>query len=67
MRSRASTTRPVPQLYMTLAMAAATFGLVSGGLIGGPIATALIGRHRLKTPGRGATPEAVPKGVEVIR
>lgn len=30
---------------LALAMAAATFGLVSGGLIGGPIATALIGRH----------------------
>lgn len=31
---------------VTLAMAAATFGLVSGGLIGGPIGTWLIGRHR---------------------
>ncbi|MFO7694723.1 MAG: sodium/glutamate symporter [Vicinamibacterales bacterium] len=48
---------------LTLAMAAATFGLVSGGLIGGPIATALIGRHRLKTPGRGAGTAAVPAGV----
>jgi len=37
---------------VTLAMAAATFGLVSGGLIGGPVATALIRRHRpLRTPG----------------
>lgn len=33
---------------VTLAMAAATFGLVSGGLIGGPIATALVRRNRLK-------------------
>ena len=32
---------------VTLAMAAATFGLVSGGLIGGPIATALVRRNRL--------------------
>jgi len=32
---------------VTLAMAAATFGLVSGGLIGGPIATWLIGRRGL--------------------
>jgi ESS family glutamate:Na+ symporter len=48
---------------VTLAMAAATFGLVSGGLIGGPVATALISRNRLKTPGRGAVPEAVPAGV----
>jgi len=31
---------------VTLAMAAATFGLVSGGLIGGPVATLLIRRHR---------------------
>ncbi len=32
----------------TLAVAAATFGLVSGGLIGGPIGTALIRRRGLK-------------------
>jgi ESS family glutamate:Na+ symporter len=31
---------------LTLAMAAATFGLVSGGLLGGPVATALIRRYR---------------------
>jgi ESS family glutamate:Na+ symporter len=31
---------------VTLAMAAATFGLVSGGLIGGPIATTLIRRNQ---------------------
>ncbi len=30
---------------VTLAMAAATFGLVSGGLIGGPVATRLMRRH----------------------
>jgi ESS family glutamate:Na+ symporter len=34
---------------VTLAMAAATFGLVSGGLIGGPVATHLIRRY---LPGR---------------
>lgn len=33
---------------LTLAMAAATFGLVSGGLIGGPVGTRLIGRYRLR-------------------
>jgi glutamate:Na+ symporter, ESS family len=33
---------------VTLAMAAATFGLVSGGLIGGPVATLLIRKHRPK-------------------
>jgi glutamate:Na+ symporter, ESS family len=32
---------------LTLAMAAATFGLVSGGIIGGPIATALIRGQKL--------------------
>jgi ESS family glutamate:Na+ symporter len=33
---------------VTFAMAAATFGLVAGGLIGGPVATWLIGQNRLK-------------------
>ncbi len=33
---------------VTLALAAATFGLVSGGLIGGPVATRLIERKRPK-------------------
>jgi len=46
---------------VTLAMAAATFGLVSGGLIGGPVATALISRNRLKTPERGAGAAASPQ------
>ena len=45
---------------VTLAMAAATFGLVSGGLIGGPVATTLIGRNRLKTPGAGTAAPAAP-------
>ena len=34
----------------TLAVAAAMVGIVSGGLIGGPIGTWLIARHRLQTP-----------------
>lgn len=38
--------------------AAATFGLVFGGLIGGPIAGRLIRRHRLG-PSSGASPDAV--------
>jgi len=42
---------------LTLAMAAATFGLVSGGLIGGPVATLLVNRHGLK-PGGGSAPTA---------
>jgi ESS family glutamate:Na+ symporter len=36
---------------VTLAMAAATFGLVAGGLLGGPVGTRLIARHRLRSPG----------------
>jgi ESS family glutamate:Na+ symporter len=36
---------------LTLAMAAATFGLVSGGLIGGPIGTRLIQGRGLKSTG----------------
>lgn len=49
---------------VTLAMAAATFGLVSGGLIGGPVATALIRRYNPRhadgsVPAQGA---AAPAG-----
>jgi len=51
---------------VTLAMAAATFGLVSGGLIGGPVATALISRNRLRTPGRGAGAKAAAAEVEAM-
>ncbi|MBX6366238.1 MAG: sodium/glutamate symporter [Gemmatimonadetes bacterium] len=40
---------------VTLAMAAATFGLVSGGLLGGPVGTRLIQRFRL-TPQPAAPP-----------
>jgi len=36
---------------VTLAMAAATFGLVSGGLIGGPVGTRLIEKFRLRPAG----------------
>lgn len=45
---------------VTLAVAAATFGLVFGGLIGGPVGTSLIGRGRL-TPTSGA---GGPTGLE---
>jgi ESS family glutamate:Na+ symporter len=45
----------------TLAVAAAMVGIVSGGLIGGPIGTWLVNRHRLPTPRGGAvTAEPVP-------
>jgi ESS family glutamate:Na+ symporter len=47
---------------VTLALAAATFGLVSGGLIGGPVATRLIER---KNPAhrRGAVPAEAKRAV----
>ncbi|PAF54547.1 sodium/glutamate symporter [Helicobacter sp. 13S00482-2] len=35
---------------MEVAMASATFGLVSGGIIGGPVARYLIKKYNLKTP-----------------
>jgi ESS family glutamate:Na+ symporter len=41
---------------LTLAMAAATFGLVAGGLIGGPVGTRLIERRRLRSAGAPAVP-----------
>jgi glutamate:Na+ symporter, ESS family len=41
----------------TLAVAAAMVGIVSGGLIGGPIGTWLIARHRLPTPRDKAQPD----------
>lgn len=47
---------------VTLAMAAATFGLVSGGLLGGPVGTRLISRFRL-TPAPAAAPPP-PAGLE---
>ncbi|MCL4845413.1 MAG: sodium/glutamate symporter [Acidobacteria bacterium] len=53
--------REIETLYgfqgaQTLALAAATFGLVSGGLIGGPIATTLVKRRGLKPAVPGLPP-----------
>jgi len=45
-----------------LALAAATFGLVLGGLIGGPVARLLI--KRVQTPGMGQEMPRTPKGFE---
>ncbi|MDX2119475.1 MAG: sodium/glutamate symporter [Gemmatimonadota bacterium] len=47
---------------VTVALAAATFGLVSGGLLGGPIGTRLIRRHGLTPAAAAAT--AAPAGLE---
>jgi glutamate:Na+ symporter, ESS family len=46
---------------LTLGMAAATFGLVSGGIIGGPVGTRLIARFKL-TPSSAPVPPP-PSGV----
>jgi ESS family glutamate:Na+ symporter len=50
---------------VTLAMAAATFGLVSGGIIGGPIATALIKRHHPAHKSGGVTREAAAAAAQL--
>ena len=47
---------------VTVAMAAATFGLVSGGLLGGPVGTRLITKHGLKSGG--AKESALARQVE---
>jgi ESS family glutamate:Na+ symporter len=49
----------------TLAVAAAMVGIVSGGLIGGPIGTWLVNRHRLPTP-RGGAVTAEPAPAQAI-
>ena len=48
---------------VTLAMAAATFGLVSGGIIGGPVATTLVRRRGLH-PAPGAAGAGTVAGFE---
>jgi ESS family glutamate:Na+ symporter len=48
---------------MEVAMAAATFGLVMGGIIGGPVAERLINKHGLRgTTGIATTPELIAPG-----
>ena len=53
----------------TLAVASAMVGIVTGGIIGGPIGTFLIERRRLRPAGRAAAPapaEAVTAGDAVL-
>ena len=50
----------------TLAVAAAMVGIVSGGLIGGPIGTWLIARHRLETPRDSPGPAAGRLATEIV-
>lgn len=52
---------------VTLAMAAATFGLVSGGLIGGPVGTRLMQKYGLRSSGNAAsadTPTALDAEID---
>jgi ESS family glutamate:Na+ symporter len=48
----------------SIAVAAAMMGIVSGGLIGGPLATGLIRRHRLTT--RSGAAAAIPDRAEAV-
>jgi ESS family glutamate:Na+ symporter len=50
---------------VTLAMAAATFGLVSGGLIGGPVATSLIRRNKPTRKTGAVSPEAAAAAAQI--
>ncbi len=49
---------------VTVAMAAATFGLVFGGLIGGPVGTRLLNRHGLKGTSAAAPPAQVDQALD---
>ena len=50
----------------TVAVAAAMVGIVSGGLIGGPVGTLLIERYRLRKAGRDNTPGEPPVAAHVV-
>ena len=50
----------------TLGVAAAMVGIVSGGIIGGPIGTWLISRHRLVTPRGGPSPAEAVVAKQVV-
>ena len=49
----------------TVAIAAAMVGIVSGGLIGGPVGTILIERHKLRVPARGV-PHDAPLATQIV-
>lgn len=50
----------------TIAVAAAMFGITSGGLIGGPVGTFLIERHRLKKPRLGVRHIEFETAAEIV-
>lgn len=58
------TTQYGVQSALEIAMACATFGLVLGGLLGGPVARYLVGRLGNKVPGFDAAKDAAPEGFE---
>jgi ESS family glutamate:Na+ symporter len=49
-----------------IGVAAATFGLIAGALLGGPVATRLIEKHKLKSTDRGPGPEVSDTAVSVV-
>ena len=50
----------------TLAVAAAMVGIVAGGIIGGPIGTLLIERHRLRQPRAASGATEPPVAAHVV-
>jgi ESS family glutamate:Na+ symporter len=50
----------------TLAVASAMVGIVSGGILGGPIGTHLIERWRLRPAGRGAAPAEAATAADAV-
>ncbi|VVE14208.1 sodium:glutamate symporter [Pandoraea eparura] len=58
------TSRYGVQSALEIAMACATFGLVFGGLLGGPVARYLVGRLGAKVPGAAAAQQTTPEGFE---
>jgi ESS family glutamate:Na+ symporter len=52
---------------VNFALAAATFGIVAGGLVGGPVGSWLIRRHGLNTPGRSEQPAAAGVSTPAVR
>jgi len=50
----------------TIAVAAAMFGIISGGLVGGPLGTFLIERHKLRKPAAKPRDVSVPTTEDIV-
>ena len=50
----------------TIAVAAAMFGIISGGLVGGPVGTFLIERHKLRKPAAKPRDISVPTTEDIV-